>query len=102
MIERYMFGLAPQIRKMVAATEPNTMWKAMQISGVLTDEAVRTGSIKKVEKRGNIGSVPRNVNPVIARNPTVRVCYEYGSTDHVRSACPRLNRAQVQEENRPN
>ncbi|GJU68765.1 putative reverse transcriptase domain-containing protein [Tanacetum coccineum] len=38
--------------------------------------------------------VPRNVNPVNARNPTVRACYECGSTDHVKSACPRLNRAQ--------
>ncbi|GJU78186.1 putative reverse transcriptase domain-containing protein [Tanacetum coccineum] len=38
--------------------------------------------------------VPRNVNPVNARNPTVRVCYECGSTDYVKSACPILNRAQ--------
>ncbi|GJU04365.1 putative reverse transcriptase domain-containing protein [Tanacetum coccineum] len=68
------------------------------ISGALTDEAVRNGSIKKVEKRGNVGEpskdrggerikdsrgVPRNVNPVHARNPTVRACYECGSTDHV-------------------
>ncbi|GJU31322.1 putative reverse transcriptase domain-containing protein [Tanacetum coccineum] len=137
----------------------------------LTDKAVRNGSIKKVEKRGNIGKtskdkngrdynkrtrtgnvfattvnpvgrenmgtwskcttcnsyhapggpchtcfnynflghlvkdcrgVPRNVNPVNARNPTVRACYECGSTNHVRSACPRLNRAQEPERNRPN
>nr|GEX33071.1 hypothetical protein [Tanacetum cinerariifolium] len=27
-------------------------------------------------------SVPRNVNPVNARNPPVRACYECGSTDH--------------------
>ncbi|GKB98775.1 putative reverse transcriptase domain-containing protein, partial [Tanacetum coccineum] len=27
-------------------------------------------------------SVPRNVNPVNARNPHVRACYECGSTDH--------------------
>ncbi|GKA17512.1 zinc finger, CCHC-type containing protein [Tanacetum coccineum] len=135
------------------------------------DEAVSNGSIKKVEKRGNVGEpskdkngrddnkrtrtgnafastanhvgrentgtwpkcttcnsyhapegprrtcfncnrpghlakdyrgVQRNMNPVNARNPTVRACYECGSTDHVRSACPRLNRAQGPEENRPN
>nr|GFD06400.1 hypothetical protein [Tanacetum cinerariifolium] len=110
------------------------------ISGALTDEAVWNGSIKKVEKRGNVGepskdkngrddnkrtrtgnafattvspverentgtwpkSVPRNVNPVNARNPPVRVCYECGSTDHVRPACPRLNRVQGPEGNRPN
>ncbi|GJY94362.1 putative reverse transcriptase domain-containing protein [Tanacetum coccineum] len=170
-IERYVYGLAPQIRGMVAATEPKTMQKAVQISGALTDEAVRNGSIKKVEKRGNMGEpskdkngkddnnrtrtgnvfattvnpigrentgtwpkcticnsyhapggpcrtclncnrpchlakdcrgVPRNVNPVNARNPPIRACYECGSTDHVRSACPRLNRAQGLEENRPN
>ncbi|GJX86948.1 putative reverse transcriptase domain-containing protein [Tanacetum coccineum] len=141
------------------------------ISGALTDEAVRNEIIKKVEKRGNVGEprkdrsgrndnkktrtrnafattvnpvgrentgtwpkcttcnsyhalggpcracfnynhpghlakdcrgVPRNVNPVNTRNPTVRACYECGSTDHVRLACPRLNRAQGPEENRPN
>ncbi|GJY66298.1 putative reverse transcriptase domain-containing protein [Tanacetum coccineum] len=171
MIERYVYGLAPQICGMMAATEPKTMQKAGQISGALTDEAVRNGSIKKVEKRGNVGEpskykngrddnkrtrtrnafattvnpvkrenmgtwpkcrtcnsyhapggpcrtcfncnhlgylardcrgVPRNVNPVNARKPTIRSCYECGSTDHVRSACPRLNRAQEPEGNHPN
>ncbi|GJR98318.1 putative reverse transcriptase domain-containing protein [Tanacetum coccineum] len=171
MIERYVYGLAPQIRGMVAATEPKTMQKAVQISGALTDEAMRKGSIKKVEKRGNVGEtskdkngkdgnkrtrtvnvfvttvnlvgrenmgtwskcttcnsyhaprgpcrtcfnynrpgylakdcrgVPRNVNSVNARKPTIRACYECGSTDHVRSACPRLNRAQEPEGDRPN
>ncbi|GKE53634.1 hypothetical protein Tco_1488790 [Tanacetum coccineum] len=171
MIERYVYGLALQILKMVAATEPKTIQKAVQISGVMTDEAIRNGSIKKVEKRGNVGepsrdknnrddikrtrsvndfattanpvgrentgqvpkcttcnsyhvpggpcrtcfncnrlshlakdyrSVPRNVNPFNARNPTVRACYECGSTDHVRPACPRWNRARGPEENSPN
>nr|GFA05519.1 retrotransposon protein, putative, Ty3-gypsy subclass [Tanacetum cinerariifolium] len=54
-IERYVYGLASQICEMVATTEPKTMQKAVQISGALTDEAVRNGSIKKVEKRGNVG-----------------------------------------------
>ncbi|GJR36632.1 retrotransposon protein, putative, ty3-gypsy subclass [Tanacetum coccineum] len=61
-IERYVYGLAPQIYGMVAATEPKTMQKAMQISSVLTDEAVRNGSIKKVEKRGNVGEPSKDKN----------------------------------------
>ncbi|GKC48016.1 putative reverse transcriptase domain-containing protein [Tanacetum coccineum] len=53
-IERYVYGLAPQIHGMVAATEPKNIQKAMQIYGTLTDEAVKNESIKKVEKRGNV------------------------------------------------
>nr|GEW00475.1 hypothetical protein [Tanacetum cinerariifolium] len=36
----------------------------------------------------------RNVKPINARNPIARACYECGSTDHIKSACPRLNQAQ--------
>ncbi|GJS10307.1 hypothetical protein Tco_0367103 [Tanacetum coccineum] len=152
-IERYVYGLVPQIRGMVAETEPKTIQKAMQIAGTLTDEALRNGTIKKnPEKRGNGGEpsmdrngrddnkrnrtgnafamtknpirggytstepkcttcsyhhppktpcrscfnynrpghfardsrvVPRNVNPINARNPVARTSYEYGSTDHI-------------------
>ncbi|GJV80387.1 putative reverse transcriptase domain-containing protein [Tanacetum coccineum] len=139
--------------------------------GCMIDEAVRNGTIKKVEKRGNVGepskdrngrddnkrtrtvnafattvnpvgrentgtwpkcttcnsyhapggpcrtcynynrpghlakdyrSIPRNVNPVNAKNLPVRACYECGSTDHVRPACPRWNRVQGPGGNRPN
>ncbi|GKC41052.1 reverse transcriptase domain-containing protein, partial [Tanacetum coccineum] len=62
MIERYVYGLAPQIRGMVAAMEPKTIQKAVQISGALTDEAVRNGSIKKVKKRGNVGETSKDKN----------------------------------------
>ncbi|GJW78966.1 reverse transcriptase domain-containing protein, partial [Tanacetum coccineum] len=33
--------------------------------------------------------VPRNVNPINARNLTARACYECGSTDYVKAACLR-------------
>ncbi|GKC13577.1 retrotransposon protein, putative, ty3-gypsy subclass, partial [Tanacetum coccineum] len=135
MIKRYVYGLALQIHGMVAATEPKTIQNAVHISGALTDEAVRNGSIKKIKKRGNVGEpskdkngrddnkrtrtgnafsttvnaverentgVLRNLNRVNARNPNVRACYECGSTDHVRPACPRWNKAQGPGENRPN
>ncbi|GJU01664.1 putative reverse transcriptase domain-containing protein [Tanacetum coccineum] len=48
--------------------------------------------------------VPGNVNPVNVRNPTLArgACYEYGSIDHLKLACPRLNRAQGPRGNRPN
>ncbi|GJV16429.1 putative reverse transcriptase domain-containing protein [Tanacetum coccineum] len=112
-----------ELARMVAATKPKSMQKAVQISGVLTDEAVRNGSIRKVEKRGNIGEHSKDKNGkddnkrtrtgnafVTTANPVGRentgtwpkACYECGSTDHVRSVCPRLNRAQGPEENRPN
>nr|GEU28849.1 hypothetical protein [Tanacetum cinerariifolium] len=112
-IERYMYCLTPHIRKMVAATEPKTMPKVVQISGALAEKAVWNGSIKKVEKRGNAGNlakirmdcrvVPRNVNPINIKNPVPArgACYECGSTDHLKMTCPRLNRAQGLGGNRP-
>ncbi|GKE37997.1 hypothetical protein Tco_1461402 [Tanacetum coccineum] len=113
--DRYVYGLASQIHGIVAAMKPKSIQKVVQISGALTDEAVRNGSIKKIKNRGNVGEpskdrsgmddnkrtrnvnafattvnpigrdntgVLRNVNPVNARNLTVRACYECGSTDH--------------------
>ncbi|GKB93156.1 reverse transcriptase domain-containing protein, partial [Tanacetum coccineum] len=62
-IDRYVYGLAPQIRGMEVATEPKTIQKAVQIAGTLTDEALRNGSIKKnPKKRGNRGEPSKDRN----------------------------------------
>nr|GEV19369.1 hypothetical protein [Tanacetum cinerariifolium] len=62
-IERYVYGRAPQIQGMVAATEPKTIQKAVQIAGTLTDEALWNGSIKKnPKKRGNEGEPRKDKN----------------------------------------
>ncbi|GJW32772.1 putative reverse transcriptase domain-containing protein [Tanacetum coccineum] len=61
-IERYVYSLASQICGMAATMKPKTMQKAVQISSALTDEAVRNGSIKKVEKRGNVGESSKDKN----------------------------------------
>nr|GEZ82333.1 retrotransposon protein, putative, Ty3-gypsy subclass [Tanacetum cinerariifolium] len=47
---------------MVAAIEPKTMQKVVQIFDALTDEAVRNGSIKKVEKSSSVGEPRKNKN----------------------------------------
>ncbi|GJZ80691.1 putative reverse transcriptase domain-containing protein [Tanacetum coccineum] len=95
----------------------NVLVNSNRIFGALTDEAVRNGSIKKVEKRGNVGEPSKdktgrddkrglglNVNPVNVRNPAPArgACYECGSTNHLKPACPRLNRAQGPGGNHPN
>ncbi|GJZ54265.1 putative reverse transcriptase domain-containing protein [Tanacetum coccineum] len=54
--------LAPQILGEWWAEEPKSMQKAVQISGALTDEAVRNGTIKKVEKRGNVREPSKDRN----------------------------------------
>nr|GEY71934.1 hypothetical protein [Tanacetum cinerariifolium] len=51
-----------EIRGMVTAMEPKTIQKAVQIFGALTNEAVRNTSIKKVEKRGNVGEPNKDKN----------------------------------------
>nr|GEV11955.1 transposon Ty3-I Gag-Pol polyprotein [Tanacetum cinerariifolium] len=136
MIERYVCGLASQIRRMVAATKPTTIQKGEPSKDKNSrddNKRTRTGNVFATTinpvGRENMGTwpkcttcksyhapggpcrtcfnynrlrhlakdcrgVPRNVNPVNARNIPVRACYECGSTDHVTSACPRLNRAQ--------
>ncbi|GJS95844.1 zinc knuckle CX2CX4HX4C containing protein [Tanacetum coccineum] len=62
-IERYIYGLINQILRMVAATEPTTIQSVILKAGVLTDEAIRNGALKKnTKKRRNDGEPSRDGN----------------------------------------
>ncbi|GJT55707.1 putative reverse transcriptase domain-containing protein [Tanacetum coccineum] len=62
-IEWYIYGLALQIRGMVAAKKPATIQRVVQEAGTLTYEAVRNWSLKKnPKKRGNSGEPGRDRN----------------------------------------
>ncbi|GJV97473.1 putative reverse transcriptase domain-containing protein [Tanacetum coccineum] len=83
--ERYIYGLAPQICAMVEATEPTIIQSVVLIVGMLTDEAVRNGSLRKnTEKRGNVREPSRdgNVRDDNKRSMTGRVFAS--TTNHVR------------------
>ncbi|GJR77326.1 putative reverse transcriptase domain-containing protein [Tanacetum coccineum] len=68
------------------------------------NKRTRTGNAFATTANLDCRVVPRNVNLVNVRNPTPArgACYECGSTDHLKPACPRLNRAQGPGGNRPN
>ncbi|GJR73436.1 putative reverse transcriptase domain-containing protein [Tanacetum coccineum] len=51
-----------EMQKMVEATKPKTMQKAVQIFGALTNKAIRNGSIKKVKKRENMREPSKDKN----------------------------------------
>nr|GEU91184.1 hypothetical protein [Tanacetum cinerariifolium] len=79
-IERYVYGLAPQIRGMVVATEPKTIQKAMQIAGILTDEAFRNGSIKKNRKKSRNKGEPSKDRNVRDDNKRTRTGNAFATT----------------------
>jgi hypothetical protein len=48
-IQRYIWGLVPQIRGMVTSANPTTMQSALKLTGRLTDEMVRSRTLGKVQ-----------------------------------------------------
>ncbi|GJU21773.1 putative reverse transcriptase domain-containing protein [Tanacetum coccineum] len=71
-IERYIYGLALSICGMVVTAEPPTIQNAILKARVLTDKAVRNGSLKKSgEKRGN-GREPSKEGNVKGDNKRAR------------------------------
>nr|GEX31216.1 hypothetical protein [Tanacetum cinerariifolium] len=81
-----------KLARMVAAMEPKTMRKAVQIFGALADEAVRNGSIKKVEKRGIVrepNAWPKctTCNSYHAPRGPCRTCFNCNRPGHLAKDC---------------
>jgi hypothetical protein len=51
LIERYIYGLIPQIRNTMTGIPPLTIEEAIQRSGAMTDDLVRAGTLTRAEKR---------------------------------------------------
>ncbi|GJS44112.1 putative reverse transcriptase domain-containing protein [Tanacetum coccineum] len=64
-IERYVYGLASQISRMVAAMEPKTKEKAVQISDALTDDLM-VGKIIEIRRTRN--AYGTTANPLVVAN----------------------------------
>ncbi|GJY96108.1 putative reverse transcriptase domain-containing protein [Tanacetum coccineum] len=128
-VGRYINGLAPQICRMLRATQPATIQSAILKAGILTDEAVRCGTLtrssekrKEVEetskqggswkdnKKAKVGkgfvatAPPRNEN--VGSYSKCAKCSAYHpegglcSSEHLRNTCPKFNRAPGQAGNR--
>ncbi|GJT75563.1 putative reverse transcriptase domain-containing protein [Tanacetum coccineum] len=62
-INRYIYGIVPQIHEIVAVTEPKIIQSAILKARMLTNEAIRNEALKKnIEKRGNNGESGRDGN----------------------------------------
>nr|GEU45020.1 putative reverse transcriptase domain-containing protein [Tanacetum cinerariifolium] len=85
-IERYINGLAPQIHGMLQATQPTMMQSAILKAGILTNKAIRCGTLTRSGEKRKMEN-------------NQRVCYECGHSDHLRNTCPKLNRTPGQAGN---
>ncbi|GJV34560.1 putative reverse transcriptase domain-containing protein [Tanacetum coccineum] len=79
-IERYVYGLASQIHRMVATMEPTTILSVVLKFGVLTDEAIRNGSIKKNPEKREIRGEPSKDRNVRDDNKRYRTVSAFATT----------------------
>ncbi|GKC40186.1 putative nucleotidyltransferase, ribonuclease H [Tanacetum coccineum] len=92
MIERYVYGLAPQIRKLVAATEPKTIQKADK-NGKDDNKRTRTGNVFATTinpvGRENTGTWPKctTCNSYHAPGGPCRTCFNCNRPGHLVKDC---------------
>ncbi|GJU53769.1 hypothetical protein Tco_1227483, partial [Tanacetum coccineum] len=91
MIERYGYGLCIYKSAEGGSNGAKDYAEGSAISGALTDEAVRNGSIKKIEKRGreNTGTWPKctTCNSYHALDGPCHTCFNRNHRDHLARDC---------------
>ncbi|GJR36071.1 putative reverse transcriptase domain-containing protein [Tanacetum coccineum] len=106
-VDRYIWGLVPEVKRMVTSSNPITLQAAVGMDYRLTNDVVRSSWASKGNDSGwkryedqqrNRGrNYPKydkcKQTGHLARNCHRAACYECGSFDHLRNVCPRLNRA---------
>ncbi|GJX43206.1 putative reverse transcriptase domain-containing protein [Tanacetum coccineum] len=87
-IKRYVAGLDPGIRGMLKATQPTTIQDAILRAGILTDEAIRCGTLSKSnEKKKAVEETAPPKNEFVNQYPKCTKCYTYHPEDGVCRLC---------------
>ncbi|KAD5960626.1 hypothetical protein E3N88_12098 [Mikania micrantha] len=88
-VDRYIWGLTPQIPGMVTSVEPTILEKAILLPTSLTDEMMRMGTLTKKQaggKRSHItGHCPNSTNATITIMETAMSVTNARSMDTLRS-----------------
>ncbi|GJS86308.1 putative reverse transcriptase domain-containing protein [Tanacetum coccineum] len=105
-VNRYIRGLAPEIKAHVTSSKPTSIQSAMSMANCLTTDGIKEGIFNKKENAGNKkrskdkGNVSMLVHIRSVQNATsIILC---GDSNHFRRNCPRMNRATTAGGNRPN
>ncbi|GJR75426.1 putative reverse transcriptase domain-containing protein [Tanacetum coccineum] len=123
-INRYIRGLALEIKLHVTSSEPATIQGAVSMANRLTTDGIKDGLFKKKENAGNKrrsndqnrnrerdernkrqrtrGNFALTVSEQVANERPRPTCFECGDPNHFRRNFPRMNRATTSGGNRPN
>nr|GEY39704.1 hypothetical protein [Tanacetum cinerariifolium] len=126
-VNRYIRGLAPEIKAHVTSSKPTSIHSAVSMANRLTIDSIKDGMFKKKENVGNKkrssdqnrnqGRDNRNKRQRTERNFALTAqeqgqratnerprptCFEYGDPNHFRRNCLRMNRATIAGGNCPN
>ncbi|GKA55851.1 putative reverse transcriptase domain-containing protein [Tanacetum coccineum] len=95
-LTREEFCLSNEIQKLETKLWNHVMVRASHAT--YTDRFHELASSFNYNRLGHFAKdcrvAPRNVDIINARYPVARTCYEYGSADHIKFACPWLIQAQ--------